>query len=405
MQELPPANLPEIAVEWRIDARARYEVYDPTAFGRGPQDGSGYGLWRIMPQLTATTPDGTVAAVQLIGADQLGRTGGARPNDRNDADLAQAYLDLPVGTGSNARVRIGRQEIALGSGRLLAANDGANVRRRFDGVVFETEVGDTTWLALAAAQVEVRPGAFDDRTDTDRPLLGLGWVEQRSGGSLAAYLAYTERNDPAFGAPARPQSRLSIGGRWSFRTARLDGDVETIVQTGSSGSDEIRAWAMAGELGWRPREGRIRVWTRFSFASGDGRPQDGRVEGFDPLFPNPSYVGSAPILGPTNLLAVNPGVTISDGPWSLSVDAAVFERHRIGDGVYVFSGARSAPATGSRRVGALWSLTGRWALRPGVTVQATASHLDAADGFRPAGTDTGFVALNLITSLEGVWPR
>ena len=65
-----------------------------------------------------------------------GRIGGPRPVvDEDKLDLHQAFVDVTVGvTGPSAAVlRVGRQEIALGAGRMYALREGPNVPLSFDG--------------------------------------------------------------------------------------------------------------------------------------------------------------------------------------------------------------------------------------------------------------------------------
>lgn len=117
----------------RVDARLRYEVIDLTGFGRGPQDNNGFALWRIAPSVEFRLDEQWRFTAQVFAAGQTGRNGGARPADRNDLDLTQAFVEWRPQMDRATFARLSRQEIALGSGRLLAASDGANVRRRFDG--------------------------------------------------------------------------------------------------------------------------------------------------------------------------------------------------------------------------------------------------------------------------------
>src|SRR5262249_51253429 len=63
--------------------------------------------------------------------------GGPRPVvDEDRADVHEAFFDASLskpGAGSSAVLRAGRQEMTLGSGRLVALREGVNVPLSFDG--------------------------------------------------------------------------------------------------------------------------------------------------------------------------------------------------------------------------------------------------------------------------------
>jgi Alginate export len=387
-------------VRLSVDGRIRYEVIEPAAFGFGPQDPGGYVLWRIAPQVDVDMPRGLRARVQLFAADASGREGGARANDRNDFDLTQAFVEWRP--SEESFVRAGRQEIALGSGRLLAALDGANIRRRFDGLHAQWRAGNWTAVGVAASPVRVRPGTFDDDSSAGRLAVGGGVIRGDTGrNSAAGYLIRTESREGGFGAPAAPQARYTAGLRLVRTAGHAFGELELLRQWGEAeAGHEIDAWAVAGEV--RATAARLKgaglvVGTKFSLASGDADPGDRELGGFDPLFPNPGFTGSFPIFAPTNLVTVNPSVALQwDGGDRIGLDVAFLERIEAGDRAYALSGA-ALPAQGpDTEVGALWALTGATRLTANVSVTGSLFWLDQA-GSLPAGAEDArgaFVNLN-----------
>ncbi|MDX2233501.1 MAG: alginate export family protein, partial [Hyphomonadaceae bacterium] len=344
-----------------LGARLRYEIYDPTAFGRGPQDGDGYWLTRAAGHAALTLSPRWRVFGQLFTANAVGRAGGPRPADRNEFDLVQGFLEWRPTGDDGAFVRFGRQEIAFGAGRLLAASEGSNVRRQFDGVRVSVRRGDVTYQAVASGLVQVRPGVLDDSASFDRSLWGVGAVHATPDGSTnAVYYIAARRPDRIFGSPPSIQDRQTLGGRIVRQSARWFGELEVIGQGGEAGGLDVDAWATAGEGAFLTRVGavRLRAALRFSAASGDGDATDRRLEGFDPLFPNPTYTGSVPLISPTNTVSLNPRVTAT---WAsnqrLSGDVAVIRRLEASDRIYAFSGVAipAAPDAGDD-VGALWSI-------------------------------------------------
>lgn len=391
-------------IDFSLDARLRYELNDPAAFGDDPQDGGGYLLWRVIPSVRIDVSPDWIATMEVFAAGVSGRNGGARPNDQNDFDLTQAHVEWRPG-GGNSFVRVGRQEIALGSGRLLAANDGVNIRRRFDGVLAEWQRGQWTAIAVAATIVQVQPGKFDDRGSTDRLMLGGGIVNGDLVGSSEGLYAMRTRDDtPRFGSPPGTRERYTIGGRFVGRRGAFLIESEAIGQLGSSDRGQaIRAWAIAGDI--HGPLGKIGAATliagaKLSVASGDSDPVDGVIGGFDPLFPNPAFTGSFPLFAPTNIAAINPTLSVQwSGGHRVGIDVALMQRVTRGDLIYNFGGA-SIPATGGGRyVGALWALTGVYRIALQLTVNATASYLSNGDYFARQERNTTAIFVNLNVAL------
>ncbi len=387
-------------VRFELDARLRYEFYDRAAFGRGPQDDDGYVLWRIAPSVSAQlTPDLRFEG-QLFAADIEGRTGGARAADRNEFDLTQAYVDWTLGDERAVQLRFGRQEIALGSGRLLAANDGANVRRRFDGLLATYRRADWTAFGVTSGLVDVRPGVFDDTSTLDRAMTGGGVVRNLGQPNLEAlYAIHARRPEALFGSPRGAQERYTIGARILRGDARGQVEVEAIAQGGEAAGLDVSAWALGADADRRFAIGGFtgEASVRIAIASGDGDPNDDTLGGFDPLFPNPVYAGSIPLLAPTNVIAFNPGVAVMRDGARIGLDVALLRRTSEDDAVYAFSGARAGPARGAAEsIGALWSLTLAQPLREGVTLQATASRFEADAYFGAEKADATALFVNLL---------
>lgn len=387
-------------VRLSVDGRLRYEVVDPASFGTGPQDPGGYVLWRVAPRLDVGNAPGIRARIQLFAANIEGREGGARRNDRNDLDLTQAFIEWRPADGRF--VRAGRQEIALGSGRLLAALDGANIRRRFDGLHSQWTMGTWTLVGVAASPVLVRPGTLDDESSAGRLAIGGGIIQGESGrNSQGIYLIQTESAEGGFGAPPGAQERNTAGVRIVRTGGRTFGEIELLQQWGKTHSgDEIEACAVAGEIRVTPAQvngANLVLGTKVSLASGDEDPGDAVLGGFDPLFPNPGFTGSFPIFAPTNLATVNPSISFQwrDGH-RVGLDVAFLERVERSDRAYAPSGI-ALPAQGEEKhIGALWAVTGARQLTGNVSLTATFFWLDQA-GSLPASADDArgaFVNLN-----------
>ena len=393
-------TLSGVTISLGLDARLRFEIYDPTSFGRGPQDDNGYWLARASAHAAIQFSPNWRAFGQVFTADAFDRDGGPRPADRNELDLVQGFVEWRPNGEEDAYVRLGRQEIVFGAGRLFAASEGSNVRRQFDGVRAGMRVGEVTYQAVATGLVQVRPGVFDDSASLDRAVFGAGAVHQTASGSLnALYFIAARRPERVFGAPAAIQDRSTLGGRIVRQSERWFADLELIGQYGDADGLDIAAWALAGEGAFDTAHGEVqlRYALRFSIASGDRDPADSALNGFDPLFPNPTYTGSVPLVSPTNTIALNPRISATwPSSLRLSGDVAVIRRLEDSDSVYAFSGAaiETTSAAGDH-VGALWSLSIGRQLSPQWSAAATASYFSAGDYFTGVDeADTRFFTIN-----------
>jgi hypothetical protein len=80
--------------------------------------------------------------VQLKSGEEDFRAGGARPIDEKRLDFEAAFLEIGNTHKKNwAVLRIGRQELNYGSGRLVSVREGPNVRQSFDGVKIRSQAG------------------------------------------------------------------------------------------------------------------------------------------------------------------------------------------------------------------------------------------------------------------------
>ncbi|HLW52430.1 MAG TPA: alginate export family protein [Candidatus Angelobacter sp.] len=117
------------------ETRLRYENYQNPAFGSDPADENGYLLQRYLLHADVHFGERFRFFVQLQSGLEDGRNGGPRLTDEDILDLHQAFGELVLLKDTNSRLalRIGRQEVEFGAGRLIGASEGLNPRRAFDG--------------------------------------------------------------------------------------------------------------------------------------------------------------------------------------------------------------------------------------------------------------------------------
>jgi hypothetical protein len=104
--------------------------------------------------------------VQLKSGLEDFRAGGARPIDEKRLDFEAAFLEIGNTHKKNwAVLRVGRQELNYGSGRLVSVREGPNVRQSFDGVKIRSKAGAWNVDAWAVRPDLDRHGFFDNAPD------------------------------------------------------------------------------------------------------------------------------------------------------------------------------------------------------------------------------------------------
>jgi hypothetical protein len=264
-----------------------------------------------------------------------------RPTDSNSLDLHQGFFEWrqPI-REHRFTAKVGRQELAIGSTRLISASPGLNVKRSFDGAAISYR-GPTFVVAVAAARlVGLRGGVFDDRSDSGQLFWGAA-ASRRSPrferGEVGAYYLGVDRNLSLYAQGLGRERRHTVGVKWTGTDKRLALNYDALFQWGTFAEAPLRAWAFATETSyelmrtrWRPR-----VSVRVDIASGDRDLADSKLQSFNPLFPGNSYSGAVGLLGPTNLTDLTPTLTMTPrANLALSFEAPSYWRTSTGDGVY-----------------------------------------------------------------------
>src|SRR5580658_1481510 len=112
--------------------------------------------------------------VQLKSGLEDFRAGGARPIDEKKLDFEAAFLEIGNQRGkSRAILRLGRQELNYGSGRLVSIREGPNVRQSFDGAKIRAKAGEWYVDAWSVRPDLDRFGFFDNAPDHTTAFWGV----------------------------------------------------------------------------------------------------------------------------------------------------------------------------------------------------------------------------------------
>jgi Alginate export len=296
--------------------------------------------------------------VQLKSGIESFRQGGARPIDEKKLDLESAYLEIGDSEKENGVVlRIGRQELNYGSGRLVSVREGPNVRQSFDGFKLRSKVGPWHIDAFAVRPDLDKTGFFDNAPDHSTGFWGVYATRPwRAGVSFDTYYLGESRKYAAFERGSAAEVRHTLGARlWrpvSTKTSAWDFDYEAVWQFGSFGSDDIRAWTAAADTGHSfpalPLKPRLSL--KADVSSGDD-PGTHTLGTFYPVFPIGNYFGvladTGP--GPANFIDVHPRLQLQFlRDVSFSTDFVAQWRENLNDGVYAVPGFLLVAAGNSR---------------------------------------------------------
>src|SRR5204863_2031401 len=178
---------------------------------------------------------------ELSSSLEEGRTGGPRPVvDEDKLDLHQGFFDvllLQPREDSSLSVRIGRQELAFGSGRLVALREGPNVPLSFDGIRASLTHAALQVSAFASRPVQNKSGIFDDPPQPGSAFWGVYASRSNLAGlaNIDFYYFGLNRRRAIFNQGVGEETRHSLGARFWKTSQHWSLDAEGIYQFGNFG--------------------------------------------------------------------------------------------------------------------------------------------------------------------------
>lgn len=266
----------EVRVRWEIERPAVTDTFDI------------FTLLRTRLGVDTRFGSGTRAFVQVQDSRVFGEEASTLEGAADAFDLHQGWLELAGSwKGIGLAARAGRQEIALGSERLLGPVGWSNVGRSFDALRLGiTQDAVPFGIDLLAATVSERGSRMGSGpADDDHTLLGF-WAEGRVLDAFvlhdiaAAYRTFEGVDRTTAGARVDLPAELPVG-------AYLEGAYQLgnqLMEGASPVSQDIAA-AMLGGRAWLPFEGRFRsLGVGADWLSGDEDPSDGEYQAFNTLY-------------------------------------------------------------------------------------------------------------------------
>jgi Alginate export len=286
---------------------------------------------------------------EVASSLENGRNGGPRPAiDEEKMYVHQGFVDLGLWNfgHDSLTLRVGRQEAALGSENFVSTRDGRNIRRSLDGARLTWVKGDWTVDLLAVRPTLDTPGYFDDPPNHGSGFWAVYAVHPfrllPKGNVDLYYMGLDNKTVPFDGEGAGREQRETIGTRLWGTTDHWDYNDEFTFQWGSFRSDDIRAWAVSTETGYRVDS--IPLSPRFGLRavsfSGNQNPSSHTLGTFNSIYEKGPYFSYAELFARRNLIALQPSAELKlTNSVSLRFNPAFFWRESTADGLYNISGS------------------------------------------------------------------
>lgn len=331
---------------------------------------------------------------QLKSGLEVGRLGGPRPIDEDRLAWNQLYVDLdavPASTlDDDARllVRVGRQEMSYGSGRLIDVREGPNVRVGYDGLRVIARPPLFRLDAFLVRPVLTTPGVFDDGSDHTQVFWGFWGTFHIPQLLIDGYYLGLDRDHGVYEQGMGHELRHTVGGRIlaPVASSRVVLEFESAYQFGTFIDAPISAWTLAGSVVVRgtglPLSPQLTLGA--GATSGDRNPADPSLNTFSPLFPRGAYFGLLGANGASNNIAPHAALALAL-PRSVSLSAEYwgFWRESLADGVYNVPGYLLRPGNGNpaRYLGSQLEAYLTWQIDRHLSLNGTAAYFWAGPFF------------------------
>jgi hypothetical protein len=298
---------------WSIEGHMRtmYESYRGLDFGLGPVDNDDWIHQRVQAMF-AWSPDSSFKlAAELTWGRMWGKESPLSPPDEDDVDFLQLFARGRVPLGDDDLViQAGRQTLYYGSGRLLAAREGANQRLAHDALLLSWQRNEHTRVdAFIASPVAVEPEAFDNVSHPDEVRFWslYSTMPLTHGNYVDLYYIGLRDEDSIFAEDGGHETRHTIGTRlWRDGDGPWILNTELIFQFGNAAGRDILAGAASLGVGYTLAD---LPWSPSFQLKADaisGGDDTGTLHTFHPLFQANNYFNEGGFISPSNLYNLNP---------------------------------------------------------------------------------------------------
>jgi Alginate export len=340
----------DIRLSFGLDYREMYELVE--AYDSVGTNADGFWTTRLMMYVNAQVGKRIRFFVQPARGVITGRKLPPRPVDVDQLFLLNGFAEYRFGGKNKGYMRLGRQELVFGMGRLIAPREGPNIRNSYDGARLHYAAKAFTTDLFFTYTVNNRPGIFDNQIlGNNQRLWGMynSWKNKR----VNADIYYIGFYNPTALYSKQPQrakeTRHTTGLRaYGKLNKSISYDGELVYQFGRFGKYNIRAFLgdikVTGNYG--SPQSSFKTSVKFTWASGNRSLTNNQLTTYNPLFPNLLYYQTAIGIFPANL--INPQLLQEWRYEKLSIACGLdlFWRQTASDVLYAPFGNLS-PGTGN----------------------------------------------------------
>lgn len=305
---------------------------------------------------------------QLRSGLEDGRKNGPRGIDEDRLNIQNLFVDVVPYKKSDRTItlRLGRQEIQYGSGRLIDVREGPNLRLYFDGAKVAYTSSKLKVDAFVMADAVVKDGILDNASTRKANLWGFysTYISPKKGNFDFYYLGIS-RSKAVFDEGVGDESRHTFGARIWENGDGFIYNFELAYQLGKFGLGNINAFGISSEIGYlfRNVKGTPTVKLKNDYVSGDKMKGDGTLGTSNAMYPNGGYFGMNPQAGPANLISIHPNLAWNPANNITLTGAVVFNwRSSLQDGVYGPNGSLRLSSSDSKKryIGTAYTTTFSW---------------------------------------------
>jgi hypothetical protein len=327
----------------------------------------------------------------------------APTSQRDPMDLRIGYMEIGKGEEGPVSLRVGRQALDFGEGRLVADPNWSNVGRSFDAVRLTLRYHKLKLDAFTSASDKIYTDAFATPTPGEHfdGLYGSidKWIPNAT---LEPYVFWKLEHDV--------KGELVKIGKLDEKTAGLrwvgklplgfDYGMESVLQRGDQANEPISAWATHLVTGFTLPDAQHlpRFFVEFNRGSGDNNPKDGVHGTFDTLFPSShDKFGVADQFGWANIVYAREGFQYKvAGTLTLGVADNSFWLANQRDGIYS-SGKLIIASNGHEGdyIGNEPDIQGRWKAASHTVVDLAIGHIFTGEFLQKTGHRSGFDSIVL----------
>ena len=217
-----------------------------------------------------------------------------KPPSSNDNpfDLRQAYIEAGTLEGNGVRMRLGRQDMTIGSGRLVAVGDWGNDSKTFDVARGTVTSGKFNLEAIAGSPVLPDTTRFDRHKAGEhfyvaylsiKSVLPAAGIEPYFMAKTQTGTAAVKSKDGQLGNADTLYAGMRLTGKLP---GRFDYSFEGVREAGHYSHDAVDAWGYVAGGGWTINRShwKPRISSDYAWASGDSGKKDGFHQNFDCLY-------------------------------------------------------------------------------------------------------------------------